>query len=224
MTEPDAEDLRQLFRDDPAVGGTTDSDVDGLLAGSLSEDDAIAIASAAIDAPDLALEVRVAAAMETARREAESSAPAPIVDLGAQRKRRTRVLVTALVSAAAAAVVFLAVSTASGPPRLEEIEDGAIRTGVDKRIRPADGMSALPRDAFDLKWRGGPPGATYDLFVTTAALAPVYQALELPGAGHRISPKVLAEVRAGTTLLWRVVAVTEQGRRLHSTAFEVTVE
>lgn len=224
MTEPDADDLRQLFRDEPPVGGSTDADVHGLIAGSLGEDDASALASAVLDDPDLALEVRVAAAMETARREAESNEPASVVHLSAQRTRRTRVLVTAIVAAAAAAVVFLAVSNASRPPPLEDVEDGAIRAGVDKRIRPADGIKALPRNAFKLQWRGGPPDATYDLFVTTAALAPVYQALELPGAKHRISPDALAEVLPGTTLLWRVVAVNEQGRRLHSTAFEVTVE
>lgn len=224
MTEPDADDLRQLFRDEPSLGGSTDSDVTGLLAGSLDEEDAAALASAVIDDPDLALEIRVAAAMEVARGEAESNEPATVVDLDAQRTRRTRVLVTVLVAAAAAAAVFLAVSNASRPPPLEEVRDGGIRAGVDKRIRPVDGIAALPRSAFTLQWRGGPREATYDLFVTTATLAPVYQALELPGASHRVSQEALAEVLPGTTLLWRVVAVTEQGRRLHSTAFEVTVE
>ncbi len=224
MTEPDADDLRQLFRDDPSLGRAADSDAHGLVAGSLEEDDALALAASALDDPDLALELRVAAAMESARAEAASSAPAPVLDLGAQRARRTRMVVTALVAAAAAAVVFLAVFTASRPPPLEEVDDGAIRAGVDKRIVPTDGMKTLPRDAFELRWQGGPTDATYDLFITTSALAPVYQALELPEGAHRVSPDALAKLPAGTTLLWRVVAVTEQGRRLHSTAFEVTVE
>lgn len=224
MTEPDADDLRQLFRDAPSLRSPETSDAHALIAGELDPQDALALSASVLDDPDAALEVRVAAAMEAARAEAASSTSSPAFDLATHRARRTRVVVTALVAVAAAAVVFLAVSTASRPPPLEDVNDGAVRAGVDKRIRPAPEMTALPRSAFELRWQGGPAGATYDLFITTATLDPVYQALDLPEAKHRVPSEALAKLPAGTALLWRVVAVTEQGRRMHSTAFEVTVE
>ena len=135
-------------------------------------------------------------------------------------QRRSRVLAVVTVALAAAAAVFLIMRPR--PPA--EFGDDAVRTGVDKRIRPAEGMDRLPKDAFTLRWVGGPESATYDLFVTTSDLRVVYQALEQPATEHTVPGATLADLARGTTLLWRVVAVTSDGRKIHSTAFEVVIE
>ncbi len=222
MTEEhdDAEDLIALFRDAPATGiDQPEPRIDALLEGTLSEDDARALAEQAIDDPDLALAIRVAAAMDEARRDAADTELANVVSMN-PRQRTTRAVAIVAVAIAAAATVFLTMRPR--PPA--ELDPDTVRTGVDKRIRPADGVERLPKRAFTLRWVGGPASATYDLFVTTTDLRVVYQALEQPRAEHTVPARALEGLASGTPLLWRVVAVTADGRKIHSTAFEVVVE
>ena len=47
--------------------------------------------------------------------------------------------------------------------------------------------------------------------------------VQLRKTKHTVPADALSELPAGTQLLWRVVAVTEQGRRVHSTTFEVVI-
>lgn len=222
MTEEhdDAEDLIALYRDAPATGlDQPDPRIDALLEGTLSEDDARALAEQAIDDPDLALAIRVAAAMDEARRDAVDAEPANVVSMK-PRQSATRTVAIVTVAVAAAAAVFLLMRPR--PPA--GFDQDAVRTGVDKRIRPATGMERLPKRAFTLRWVGGPESATYDLFVTTTDLRVVYQALEQPEPEHTVPAQALEDLPSGTALLWRVVAVTADGRKIHSTAFEVVVE
>lgn len=222
MTEEhdDAEDLIALFRDAPALGDDEpDPRIEALLAGSLSKEEAQALAQQAIDDPDLALAIRVAAAMDEARQDAATAEPPKVVRID-RAQRRSRVLAVVTIALAAAAAVFLIMRPR--PPA--EFDDDAVRTGVDKRIRPAEGTDRLPKDAFTLRWVGGPESATYDLFVTTSDLRVVYQALEQRATEHTVPAASLADLAPGTTLLWRVVAVTSDGRKIHSTAFEVVIE
>lgn len=218
----DANDLIALFRDEAATGDDAPAhpNVDALIAGDLAEDQARSLAEQALNDPDLALALRVAAAMDEARREAaadEADAPTTLAD---RAPRKPRTLAIAAVALAAAAAVFLIARPRPPAP----IDDDAVRTGVDKRIRPAPGLERLPKDAVELRWVGGPPGATYDVFVSTRALESVHQALDLSGAQTTVPASALRDIPSGSTLLWRVVAVTPDGRKIHSTAFEVVVE
>lgn len=224
MTErkPEVERLVALMRDeagDPAAWTAETADVDPrialLLEGELASDEAQALAGRLIDDPELGLQTRVAAALMEARREEEMSTPVRTRESGGSRWPWA---VGFAVAAAALVAVFVR------PPTLDSTDDSGIRSGSFQALEPTKPSASLPRDGFALEWTGGPTSAVYDLFVTTAELVPVYQARELSQARKVVPAAALDGFKSGTKFLWRVVAVTRDGRRVHSTAFEVVLE
>ncbi|MEM6990196.1 MAG: hypothetical protein AAF721_06860 [Myxococcota bacterium] len=217
MTErpSETERLRALFRDE-AWTADRDAQVDAgaLIRGELDQDDAVALAARALDEPDVAFAVRVAAAMDEARREASAEVH------GARPSSRPAWPWAVGLAVAAALLLFVF----TRPPSLPELDDSTIRSGPVRAIEPTKPAAVLSRDAFVLEWSGGPPDATYDVFVTTAELQPVFQARELTERTLQVPATKLEAYPAGSKLLWRVVAVTREGRRVHSTAFEVEVK
>lgn len=219
MTDPEIDRLRALFRDEPSDGDPESGPkVEALLAGELDPKEARELAARSIDDPELALEVRVAAAMQAALEEEGGEQP-KVVPLRPRSNTSTRVVWSVVAAIAAGLLVFILVR-----PKSVETSDGTtVRAGDAAKIQAAAGTSALPTDAFDLRWSGGPADATYDIFVTTPQLEPVYQALDLTEAKHRVPKSALAELAPGDPLLWRVVAITPAGRKVHSGVFEVQV-
>lgn len=226
MTDPNSqtERIRGLLRDeagDPtawsrgATSDEADSRIDLLIRGELAPDEAEALAQRLIDEPELGLQARIAAALAQAQQEEDTFTVSTTPRNAANRWPWA---LGFAVAAAALAVVLVR------PPTLEPIDGSGIRSGVSRTLKPANGSAVLQRDAFVLEWTGGPPTAVYELFVTTAELKPVYQARNLLEAHTVVPPTALQEFDSGTNFLWRVVAVTEDGRRVHSTAFEVVLE
>lgn len=224
MNDREVQALRDAFAQEVGEAASDDvAKVDALVAGELEADEAAALAERAIDDPSLALEVRVAAAMLDARREVAATMDEASVTKAAPANSGTyrRALFSVAFAVAAALLVFVMVR----PPSMSETGSSAVRAGSQDALRPSEALPAsLPRDAFTLKWQGGPTEATYDLYVTTGDLATVYRAFEIAATQHTIDASALAKLPANTAVLWRVVATTPSGRRIHSAASEIVVQ
>lgn len=219
MTDPELERLRGLFRDEvSSVAAEPRPDVEALLGGGLEPREARELAARTIDDPEIALEVRVAASMREALAEEGEQAP-EVVPFRPRSNTSSRLVWAAVAAIAAGLLVFILVR----PKSVERTEETTVRAGDANKILAAENTEALPSDAFDLQWSGGPATATYDLFVTTPELEPVYQALDLEEPKHRVPQGALFGHASGTRLLWRVVAVSPEGRKVHSGVFEVEV-
>lgn len=77
----------------------------------------------------------------------------------------------------------------------------------------------MARDAFLLRWTGGPDGSMYDLFVSTSDLRVLTRAEQLKSPSHLVPEEVLADLPSGTLVLWKVEATAPDGRRLSSPTF-----
>jgi len=212
--------LRALLRDEAGDPSDTpdpefDAQVEALLSGDLDEAEAQDLAGQLLDDPELAFQVRVAVEMQHAREEEEAAA-APAVT---RSNAGSRWAWATAFAAAAALLVFVV----ARPPPLPPGGESPVRSGTFPLLAPTQPSATLPRDAFVLEWTGGPTGAVYELFVTTPSLQPVYQARELPAPRHTVPASALKPYPTGSRFVWRVVAVTDEGRRIHSTAFEAIV-
>lgn len=223
--DPQVEALRRAFRDEPSSGADErphNEDVVALVEGTLAPERARELASQALDDPELALEIRIASAMRSARdlesTETEASSQA---DEAANTGNYRRWLFTGALAVAAALLAFFIIRPDT--PSFTNEGTPAIRGEPTGALAPTSPSAKLPRDAFILEWTGGPEGATYDLYLTTADLDAVYSAFNLDEVRHTVPEEALAEQSAGTRLLWRVVATSPTGRRTHSSAFEVIV-
>lgn len=165
--------------------------------------------------PDCAEAWRLAAAFEE-----ETGAAAPRTAVARPFPRLVAVAASVLVALLAVGVWWTAYRAPEEAP--------VYRAAGDAEI-----VSLLPRgEALDraepvLRWQvaapGAPPGApdgtTYDVLVTTADLDSVAEASELAEARFELPADELADLPAGTELLWRVVATTPEGRRFTSPTF-----
>lgn len=81
----------------------------------------------------------------------------------------------------------------------------------------------LDREEPVLRWQvaepGAPEGTTYDVLVTTGDLTLVSEASGLAEASYEMPAEALADLEAGTELLWQVEATTPEGRRITSPTF-----
>ncbi|HEY7497625.1 MAG TPA: hypothetical protein VH740_03895 [Vicinamibacterales bacterium] len=123
--------------------------------------------------------------------------------------------------AAAAAVIVAAAGIAvwfgrSGAPEFRQPD----RDAPQSMLAPD---AVLPRDRALLQWSAGPPGALYDVTVTTEDLAVITSIRGLDQAEYVLPKERLTGLGPNTRLLWRVVAELPDGRRLASPTFEVTV-
>jgi hypothetical protein len=209
--------MRELLRDRAVAGGgdpVAPERLMRLLDGELSPEEAKALADRIAGEPELALELRITAALREQRDAEAANAPAPAT------ARSRRPLWTALGAVAAALAVFWL----TRPPQLDPVESTEIRAAaLDPSLRPVASGGSLPRDAFELKWTGGPLGATFEVFVTTPDLVSVYRAYDLSSPRVVVPARALQAQPSGARLLWRVIAVSPNGRRASSAAFEVTV-
>ncbi len=185
-----------------------------LLDGELPADEAEALADRVAQDPALALELRIAAEI---RRERDA---AVAVESEPRRSRSSYIWTTVAALAAALAVWWW-----TRPPTLEHPGTDEIRAGaVDPQIRSLIGEGGLPRAAFELRWEGGPPGATFDVFVTTPELESIDQAHDLVEPQFRVPASALDGLAPGSLVLWRVTATTHDGRSASSVAFETIVQ
>ena len=103
---------------------------------------------------------------------------------------------------------------------------------VEETFRDADGYvvdplvvsdTALPRDAFRLRWTPGPEGSRYHVRVTTEDLQILTTASDLTIPELVVSSDRLATVPSGARVFWQVDAVLPEGNTVSSQTFVVTV-
>lgn len=164
--------------------------------------------------PECAEAWRLAAAFEE---EAGAAIPAP-----AARPFPRLVAVAATVFVALLAVgVWWTSSRAPEAPVFRAAGEGEIVSLLPEG-------RALDRSEPVLRWEVAPPGApegmTYDVVVTTADLDAVAEASELVEPRYELPAEALANLPAGTELLWRVEGTTPEGRRITSPTFVTPLE
>lgn len=211
--------------------------------GELRGAEAEALIDAALRDPDLAEQWRTTLALaeeaglrkaedEVARKapepdDAADSAPSVSPAANEDPRRASGRGWIALAVAAAAAALVLALWPPGGvtPPGDDPAVDPVIRAGpgdaIESRLDPA---ASLPRDAFRLRWHGGPKGAHYDVRVETEDRRLVASALDLAEPELVVPPAKLEGLASGTRLIWRVTAVTDDGRRESSPSFEARLQ
>ena len=82
----------------------------------------------------------------------------------------------------------------------------------------------LPRDAAELRWSAPDADATYTVEVGLPDLTPVDVAHDLTATTYQIPARALAELEAGTTIVWQVRARLPDGRQVASPAFLATLD
>jgi hypothetical protein len=100
-----------------------------------------------------------------------------------------------------------------------EIYRGAAEEVVSL-LGPAPKLAA---GAASLRWQG-PPGARYELTVTTADLRLVAEATDLAEPAYTLPVEQLQPFAAGDRFNWRVVAILPDGRRISSPTFSFELE
>ena len=90
--------------------------------------------------------------------------------------------------------------------------------GTSVRSLLAEGQ-ALPRQGATLRWSPLPGAASYDVRISTEDLRLVDTAQGQTGTEYRVPDSALAELPAGTKLLWQVEAVFPDGTRQSSPTF-----
>lgn len=118
-----------------------------------------------------------------------------------------------------AAAFFLAAIFAVFLGRFSFDPSPEVYRGTDGQVVSLLGPEpALARDAATLRWQG-PPGARYEITVTTADLRLVAEAGNLPEPGYTVPPELLLAHAAGERFHWRVVAILADGRRVSSPTY-----
>jgi hypothetical protein len=125
---------------------------------------------------------------------------------------------------AAAAVVLLAVG-AGLVIRFTSDPAGELRDGgdvvVESLVAPE---TTLPREAFALRWTGGPPGSRYQVRVTTEDLEVLASVADLTAAEFVVPAERFATVRPGTRVLWQVDVALPDGQTVSSGTFVARVD
>ena len=84
--------------------------------------------------------------------------------------------------------------------------------------------TALPRDAFVLRWKPGPDGSRYSVRVTTEDLKLLTTASEITAPELSVPRDTLAPLASGTRVLWQVIMSVPSGERISSQTFVVRVQ
>jgi hypothetical protein len=122
----------------------------------------------------------------------------------------------------AAALVF---GVAAGIYQIRRAPESMFRTQAQYVVEsPIPSDSALPRDAFVLRWTPGPEGSRYHVRVTTEDLQVLTTASDISVPEFRVPPEPLSKVPSGSRVLWQVVASLPSGERVSSQTFVVRTQ
>ncbi|MCP3098120.1 hypothetical protein LZ198_04420 [Myxococcus sp. K15C18031901] len=103
-----------------------------------------------------------------------------------------------------------------------------LRPEVEPRLRGMDGREvtsllpddmALPREAFILRWSGGPDGTLWSLQLSSEDLGVTHRVETQQRAEYQVPASVLAPLPAGAKVLWQVEARLPDGRVRRSATF-----
>lgn len=125
---------------------------------------------------------------------------------------------------AAAAVVTVGVGLVA-VNRLRPQESPSYRSGAGAELRSLlEQDRPLPRAAFRLKWTPGPAGSRYSVLVARENLAPIARAEGLATPEFLVEERFLADLPAGSRVIWRIRAVPPGSTALSSPTYVTTVE
>ncbi|MGD2113865.1 MAG: hypothetical protein PVG07_02360 [Acidobacteriota bacterium] len=240
--------LREAFhvdteRPDPAACPTAGR-LWHALRGESSADEVRRVLDHLVDCPACAQEWRLGVAFEQEEAAPGARSAEDLPEPGASEPGRGRIVrfpTPLLVRAAAAAAAVLALGVAgvwwSLQPAPEEISPAVYRQGGETAGESIESLlpenEPIPRAEPVLRWAavpaGSPEGTVYDVLVSTElvsteAFATVADASGLEEPRYRIPGEALEGLPSGTTLLWRVEAITAEGRRVTSPTFETPLE
>lgn len=190
-----------------------------IATGELRGPEAARIVDQVTDDPDTAELWRVTFAM------AKESQLAKQTERPEPAANDTRLLWGTIAVVAAAAAVLLLVMPSPSPrpdtaPQIDPVLRANDQAVLQSSLPPAQ---PLARDAFTLRWSGGPADAHYDVRVEYARTV-VASGLDLETASFTVPAKQLERIPSGTTLTWRVTAISDDGMRVDSPTFEARVQ
>jgi hypothetical protein len=194
--ECSAEDVAAVWR---AVRGDLDAEARRALVARLAAEPALAEAwriAHALESPETAIAPPVAAPRR--------SWPAPWL--------------------AAAALVILGLSAVLLVPQLRRGEPVLRQPGVYAVESLLGPDTALPREAFELRWTAAPPGSRYRVRVTTEDLRVLVTASDLDRPALRVSADALSSVPAGARVFWQVDVMLPGNARFSSPTFVTRVQ
>jgi hypothetical protein len=169
--------------------------------------------------PDCAEAWRLAAAFEEEAGAAAEPAPATI---RAPWRPRLLPVAATLVAAALAAGLWWSVVTV---PEQAPVYRAAGEAEIVSLLPEGEPLS---REEPVLRWEvaepGAPEGTTYDLLVSTSELELVAEASDLEEPRYELPEEALADLPSGAELLWRVEAITPDGRRITSPTFVTPIQ
>jgi hypothetical protein len=127
------------------------------------------------------------------------------------------------VSAAAGLLVAVGVGLVLqlSSPTVEDTFRDSDRYVVDSLV---SSDTALPRDAFRLRWAPGPEGSRYHVRVTTQDLTVLTTASDLLTPELVVASDRLATLPSGSQVFWQVDVVLPEGNTVSSQTFVVTVQ
>ncbi|RKH36788.1 hypothetical protein [Corallococcus sicarius] len=211
------ERLRTALRDDDAAQGTpVDADlVWRAVTQDLPAEERRAVIERVAADPAWAQAWRLAKAMSQAASQAE--APAKVVSLKDRREQGQREqgrrfwqgrpawgAMAATLVVLVGAVVVVRQQQVDDPERIRGGAAGAITSGVPE-------ATALPRDRFVLRWSGVPEATHWSVQVSSEDLKLFHRAERLEQREYTVPASVLAELPAGTRVLWQVEARLPDG-------------
>lgn len=164
--------------------------------------------------PQLALEWRLAV---------ELSNPRPAEPVAAANDRGYLTVVGALAAVAAAAVLLLVIIPQ--PQSESDSPKPGLRGGAGEQLLStplAEGVE-ISREDFELSWSAVEGIGRYELRISTEALDPVYEALELVEPRARVPAEVLVDLEPGDVLIWQVDVVMTDGARVSGPPWRVVL-
>lgn len=127
--------------------------------------------------------------------------------------------------AAVAALVILAVGVGIVVQRTRPADDDTLRDPRRAQVEslvPSD--TALPREAFRLRWTPGPAGSRYDVRVTTEDLRLLTTAMDVMQPELVVNVDALATLPSRTRVFWQVDTKAPGGETIPSPTFVVRVQ
>jgi hypothetical protein len=148
------------------------------------------------------------------RRAAGDPAPAAVHGLSVWRRSWLAAAAVLLIGASIAIVFRLS------PASRDETFRDADHYVVEPLVQADD---TLPRDAFRLRWRAGPPESRYRVRVTTEDLQILTTASDLTVPELLVDAALLSRVAPGSRVLWQVDVTLPGGESISSQTFRVRV-
>ena len=124
----------------------------------------------------------------------------------------------------AAAAVLLIGAAVAIVFRMSPSRDETFRDADHYVVEPlVQADATLPRNAFRLRWRPGPPESRYRVRVTTEDLQVLTAVSDLTVPELVVDPALLSSVAPGSRVLWQVDVTLPAGESISSQTFSVRV-